>query len=145
VVSFTPLSLYPRGKSPRGIHWVRGWVGPRAGLDASEKTKFLTLPGIEFRSLGLPARSFYTDCGIFWTCRKCGKSKGLQSRQVLIKLFPFTPSSSKCPAQRPRLYTSLHLKGRRCETLKPHTRNPYSFTVHFRRNCTLVFRLTTCL
>jgi hypothetical protein len=36
VVSFTPLPLYPRGKSP-GVHLIRGWVGSRAGLDAVEK------------------------------------------------------------------------------------------------------------
>jgi hypothetical protein len=35
VISFTPRSLYPRGKSP-GTHRIRGWVGPRAGLDHVE-------------------------------------------------------------------------------------------------------------
>jgi hypothetical protein len=40
-----------------GTHWIRGWVGPRAGLDAVEKRKFLTLPGLELRPLGRPARS----------------------------------------------------------------------------------------
>jgi hypothetical protein len=28
VFSFTPLPLYPWGKSP-GTHWIGGWVGPR--------------------------------------------------------------------------------------------------------------------
>jgi hypothetical protein len=28
-------------------HWAGGWVDPRAGLDDVEKTKFLTLPGLE--------------------------------------------------------------------------------------------------
>jgi hypothetical protein len=32
-------------------------VGPRAGLDAAEKRKFLTLPGLELQPLGGPARS----------------------------------------------------------------------------------------
>jgi hypothetical protein len=32
-------------------------VGPRAGLDDVEKRKFFTLPGLELRSLGRPARS----------------------------------------------------------------------------------------
>jgi hypothetical protein len=32
-------------------------VGSRAGLDATEKRNFYTLPGLEFRSLGRPARS----------------------------------------------------------------------------------------
>jgi hypothetical protein len=40
-----------------GTHWIGGWVVPRAGLDELEKRKFLTLPGLELRPLGLPARS----------------------------------------------------------------------------------------
>jgi hypothetical protein len=32
-------------------------LDPRAGLDDVEKKKFLTLPGLELRSLGRPARS----------------------------------------------------------------------------------------
>jgi hypothetical protein len=32
-------------------------VGPRAGLDDVEKRKFLTLPGLELRPLGRPARN----------------------------------------------------------------------------------------
>jgi hypothetical protein len=35
-------------------HWIEGWVGPRAGLDAMEKRKILPLPGIE---PGRPVRS----------------------------------------------------------------------------------------
>jgi hypothetical protein len=35
VVSFTPRSLYPRGKSP-STHWIGGWMGPRANLDDVE-------------------------------------------------------------------------------------------------------------
>jgi hypothetical protein len=31
-------------------------VGPKAGLDDVEKRKFLTLPGLELRPLGRPAR-----------------------------------------------------------------------------------------
>jgi hypothetical protein len=56
MVSFTPQPLYPRGKSP-DTHWIRGWVGRRAGLDNLEKRKFLTLPRLELRLLGRPARS----------------------------------------------------------------------------------------
>jgi hypothetical protein len=40
-----------------GTHWIRGWVGPRAGLYAAEKRKILTLPGLELRTVGCPARS----------------------------------------------------------------------------------------
>jgi hypothetical protein len=38
-------------------------VGPRAGQDDVEKTKFFTLPGLEPRLLARPARS-RTDCAI---------------------------------------------------------------------------------
>jgi hypothetical protein len=34
---FTP------GERASGTHWIGGWVGPRAGLDATDKRKFLTL------------------------------------------------------------------------------------------------------
>jgi hypothetical protein len=40
-----------------GTHWIGGWVDPRAGLDDVEKRKFLTLPGLELRTLGRPARN----------------------------------------------------------------------------------------
>jgi hypothetical protein len=32
-------------------------VGPRVGVEDEEKRKFLTLPGLEIRPLGFPARS----------------------------------------------------------------------------------------
>jgi hypothetical protein len=51
VVSFTPLPVYPRGKSPRYP------LGPRTGLNDIERRKFLTLPGLQLRSLRRPARS----------------------------------------------------------------------------------------
>jgi hypothetical protein len=38
VVNFTPRLLYPRGRGP-GTHWIGGWVGPRAVLDAVVKRK----------------------------------------------------------------------------------------------------------
>jgi hypothetical protein len=47
VVSFTPLSLYTRGKIS-GTHWIGGWVGPTAVLDDMERWEFLTLPGLAF-------------------------------------------------------------------------------------------------
>jgi hypothetical protein len=37
VVSFTPRPLYPQVKSSWYTHWIRGWVGPRAGMDAVVK------------------------------------------------------------------------------------------------------------
>jgi hypothetical protein len=45
------------GRFTPGTHWIGGWLGPRAGLHAAEKRIFLTLPGLEFRPLGRPARS----------------------------------------------------------------------------------------
>jgi hypothetical protein len=56
VVSFTSRSLYQQRKSPR-THWIGVWVDPRAGLDDVDKRKFLTLPGLEHRTLGHPTRS----------------------------------------------------------------------------------------
>jgi hypothetical protein len=38
VISFTCRPRYPR-EIARGTHWIGGWVGPRSGLDATEKTK----------------------------------------------------------------------------------------------------------
>jgi hypothetical protein len=57
VVSFRPRPLYTPRKEPPGTHWIGGWVNPRAGLDDVEKKQFLTLPGLELRPLGHPARS----------------------------------------------------------------------------------------
>jgi hypothetical protein len=48
---FTP------GKRAPGTRRIGGWVNPRTGLDDVEKRKFLTLSGLELRTLGLPARS----------------------------------------------------------------------------------------
>jgi hypothetical protein len=43
-----PANLTPR-KEPPVIHWIGGWLNPRAGLDDMEKLKFLTLLGLEPR------------------------------------------------------------------------------------------------
>jgi hypothetical protein len=51
-----PGRFTARERAP-GTYWIRGWVDPRAGLDDVEKRKFLTLPGLELRHLGRPARS----------------------------------------------------------------------------------------
>jgi hypothetical protein len=47
---FTP------GERASGTHWIGGWVDLRAGLDDLEKRKFLTLPRLELRPFGRPAR-----------------------------------------------------------------------------------------
>jgi hypothetical protein len=51
-----PGRFNPGERTP-GTHWIWGWVDPRTGLDDVEKRKFLTLPGLELRPLGRPARS----------------------------------------------------------------------------------------
>jgi hypothetical protein len=51
-----PGRFTPEERAP-GTHWIGGWVNLRAGLDNLEKRKFLTLPGLELRPLGRPARS----------------------------------------------------------------------------------------
>jgi hypothetical protein len=48
---------FTSGKEPPSNHWLGGWVEPRTGLDDVEKRKFLTLPVLELRPLGRPARS----------------------------------------------------------------------------------------
>jgi hypothetical protein len=35
-----PAALYPWGKDPR-YHWIGGWLGLRAGLDAGARRKIL--------------------------------------------------------------------------------------------------------
>jgi hypothetical protein len=51
-----PIRFTPGERVP-GTHWIGGWVDLRAGLDDREKGKFLTLPELELRPLGRPARS----------------------------------------------------------------------------------------
>jgi hypothetical protein len=51
VASFISRPLYPPS-----THCVWDWVGPRADLDDMESIQFLTLPGLELRTLGHPAR-----------------------------------------------------------------------------------------
>jgi hypothetical protein len=58
-----PGCFTPRERAP-GIHWLGGWVDPRAGLDDVEKRKLLILPGLELRLLGCPvhSQSLYRLC-----------------------------------------------------------------------------------
>jgi hypothetical protein len=51
-----PRPLYPGERAP-GTNLIEGSVNLRAGLDDLEKRKFLTLPGLELRPLGRPART----------------------------------------------------------------------------------------
>jgi hypothetical protein len=38
-------ALYPQGKDPSRMHWIGGWVGSRASLDAEVTKKSFALPG----------------------------------------------------------------------------------------------------
>jgi hypothetical protein len=51
-----PCCFTPKGRA-HGTHWIGSWVDPRAGLDDVEKKNFLTLPRLELRPLGCPARN----------------------------------------------------------------------------------------
>jgi hypothetical protein len=51
-----PCRFTPGERAP-GTHWIGGWLDLRVGLDDLEETKFLTLPGLELRFLGRPARN----------------------------------------------------------------------------------------
>jgi hypothetical protein len=52
-----PGRFTPWGTTPPGTRWTGGWMSLKAGLDEVEKRKFLTLPGLNLRPLGLPAYS----------------------------------------------------------------------------------------
>jgi hypothetical protein len=39
VVSVTPRPRFTPGERTPGTHWIGGWVGPRAGLDAGARRK----------------------------------------------------------------------------------------------------------
>jgi hypothetical protein len=54
-----PAALH-LGEIVPGTHWIGGWVGPAAGLDAVKYRKILPMLGIEPRPLSCPVRS-YTD------------------------------------------------------------------------------------
>jgi hypothetical protein len=45
---YAPAAL-PPGKPP-GTHWIGSWVGPRAGLNAVENRKILSVPRIRHRT-----------------------------------------------------------------------------------------------
>jgi hypothetical protein len=42
VVSVTPRPRFTPGERTPGTHWIGGWVGPRAGLDAGARRKVYT-------------------------------------------------------------------------------------------------------
>jgi hypothetical protein len=50
----SPAALLP--ERALGTHWIEGRMHPRAGLDVLVKRIFLTIVGLELRSLGRTAR-----------------------------------------------------------------------------------------
>jgi hypothetical protein len=58
-------SRFAPGEKLSVTHSIGGWTDPRAGLDEVERTKFLTLPGLELiPSVVQPLGSRYTDYAI---------------------------------------------------------------------------------
>jgi hypothetical protein len=61
VVCFTPRPLYPKERTPH-TNWIRGWVGPRTGLNDVEKRKISSLTRLELDPSAIqPVASSYTD------------------------------------------------------------------------------------
>ena len=69
VVNFTSESLYPRKRTP-GTHQREGWMGPRAGLDVSEKRKICYPCPESNPRLSSPYPSNYTDCTGSVKCKR---------------------------------------------------------------------------
>jgi hypothetical protein len=85
---FTP------GERTPGTHWIGGWVDITASLDEL-KRKLLTLPGLELKPLGRPARSqplyrLRHPGSSTNTVRKRNASKQLTSRGTLLPKQSFT-------------------------------------------------------
>jgi hypothetical protein len=74
VVIFTHRPLYLRGKSP-GTHWVEGWVGRRAGLDAVENRTILTWAvrpvACRYTDWAIPTPNTALDELVFPACDTC--------------------------------------------------------------------------
>jgi hypothetical protein len=84
-----PGHFTPGERAPSTL-WKGGWVDPRTGLDDVEKTKFLTLPGLELRPLGRPARGQslcrLRHCGSFRKYRnKAEMNSNLKPQQAYRK------------------------------------------------------------
>jgi hypothetical protein len=105
-----PAALYPRGKDPR-THWIGGWVGPRAGLDAGDTRKILC--PCRGSNPDRPARS--------QTLYRLSYRGSLHF--VIINTFVSSEStySSRCKPQRPKLRAEYrhHLWSPKSATIIP--------------------------
>jgi hypothetical protein len=54
---FHALAALPPVERALGTHYIGVWMDQRTGLDNVERRKFLTLPVLELRPVGRPARS----------------------------------------------------------------------------------------
>jgi hypothetical protein len=75
--------VLPPGKDP-GTHWIRGWVGPRAGLDAVAKRKIILFAPTGNRTQldSIKTRNSFVSCvaqtvlnwrGQVWRCSQEGE------------------------------------------------------------------------
>jgi hypothetical protein len=88
VVSFMLQPFYLQGIT--NTLWIGGWVGPRAGLDVSEKRNLLPLLEIEPWTVPL-----MVNFRVFFLCK--GKSKVLVMSLCYLRLAFYWIISSKVP------------------------------------------------
>jgi hypothetical protein len=79
----------PREKAP-GTHWIGGWVGPRAVLDAVMKRK---IPNPRRKSnprtpIVLPVAQRYTDCNFFCRSQMFGLRHAFRLLAVISRFCP---------------------------------------------------------
>jgi hypothetical protein len=106
---FTPWERGPDS------HWIGGRVGPRADLEAVEKRKFLTLPGLKLRPLGSPA-SCYTDYAILAPFKPQGKLKNshtilLATCFILVSCLAYSSTlktEATCSSEKPVDFNGLY-------------------------------------
>ena len=76
---FTP------GRRPPTVHWIRGWVNPRADLDASEKRKPL-VTAVNLTTIALsPTGNLITVCLRLRSCRSV--DCGLRTRLFIVPCY----------------------------------------------------------